>query len=135
MPGVSIGKAASITGLSIDTLRYYEKIGLLRKVARDSGGRRRYDADDLSNVQFIQRAQRCNFSLAQINQLFRLGKAKDIDRSQVQRLTEQKLTEIKLQQADLDHLQRELQSLLNRCRNSEKGCPIIEGLNTASADV
>lgn len=130
MPGISIGEAASETGLSIDTLRYYEKIGLLPRISRDTGGRRRYDNADLSRLRFIQRAQRCNFSLEEIRQLLQLRSAEDNARPQVQRLTEQKLADIKARMADLDRLQRELELLLNLCHGSESGCPIIEGLDS-----
>ena len=134
MATLSIGETARRTGLSADTLRYYEKIGLLPRVARDPGGRRRYDERDLSRLRFIQRAQRCNFSLKEIEQLLTLRSAADASRPQVQRLTERKLAEIKAQMADLDHLQRELEFLLNLCRGSEAGCPIIEGMEMPADD-
>ena len=135
MPRISIGETVKRTGLSADTLRYYEKIALLPRIARDPGGRRRYDEHDISRLRFIQRAQRCNFSLAEIGQLMKLRSTGDSNRPQVQRLTEQKLDEIKTRIADLDHLQRELQLLLNLCRGSDQGCPIIEGLSAGSTDV
>ena len=130
MAGINIGAMAEQTGLSADTLRYYEKIGLLSRVARDSGGRRQYDAADLSRLQFIQRAQRCNFTLKEIGQLLRLRDANDPHRAQVQQLTEEKLTEIQERMADMNRMQRELKLLLSLCRGSEDGCPIIEGLET-----
>ncbi len=129
MPGISIGEAAERTGLTADTLRYYEKIALLPRIARDPGGRRRYDQRDLSRLRFIQRAQRCNFSLKEIGQLLQLRNTQEAVRPQVQRLTEHKLEEIKTQLADLTHLQAELELLLNLCRGSDQGCPIIEGLD------
>ncbi|CAN0109071.1 unnamed protein product, partial [Chrysoparadoxa australica] len=88
------------------------------------------DERDLSRLRFIQRAQRCNFSLKEIGQLLKLRSAADASRPQVQRLTERKLAEVKAQMADLDHLQRELELLLNLCHGSEEGCPIIEGLES-----
>lgn len=129
MAGIGIGEAATRTGMSIDTLRYYEKIGLLPRVARDPSGRRRYDDGDLSRLHFIRRAQRCNFSLTEIRQLLTLRSARDTARPEVQRLTEQKLAEIETRMADLDRLQRELKLLLNLCRGSEDGCPILEAID------
>lgn len=126
---MSIGEAARATGLSADTLRYYERIGLLPRIARDPGGRRRYDKDDLSRLRFIQRAQRCDFSLDEIRQLLELRSRRDPARPEVQRLTEHKLEEIQARMADLDRLQGELELLLNLCRGSEDGCPIIEGID------
>ncbi len=64
-----IGEVSQSTGLSADTLRYYERIGLLPRVVRASSGRRRYSDRDISRLQFIQRAQRMNFTLAEIADL------------------------------------------------------------------
>jgi len=125
----SIGETAQQTGLSADTLRYYEKIGLLPNVTRDNGGRRRYDADDLSRLRFIQRAQRCNFSLDEIRQLLEFRSCRDAARPAVARLTEHKLADIQQRLADLETLQHELQQLLYLCRGSDQGCPILDGLD------
>ncbi|MBA3562572.1 MAG: heavy metal-responsive transcriptional regulator [Gammaproteobacteria bacterium] len=130
----SIGAIAQQTGLPPDTLRYYEKIGLLRKVARDPGGRRRYDDADLSRLRFIQRAQRCNFSLGEIRELLELRDRPGPPRSEAQRLTERKLAEMAQQLADLNRLHGELQLLLNLCRGGEEGCPIIEGFEAGDVE-
>ncbi|WP_148862210.1 heavy metal-responsive transcriptional regulator [Marinobacter fonticola] len=130
MPEVSIGEAARRTGLSVDTLRYYEKIQLMPRIARDTGGRRVYQEGDLSRLRFIQRAQRCHFSLAEIGELLSLRSSSEVPRPQVQQLTEQKLEEIEARLGDLERLRHELKLLLNLCRGTEKGCPIIDSLNT-----
>ena len=130
MSAISIGEAARRTGLSVDTLRYYEKIQLMPRIARDSGGRRRYGERDLSQLRFIQRAQRCNFSLMDIGELLKLRRTPEAPRLQVQQLTEQKLKEIKARREDLERLQHELELLLSLCRGSDKGCPIIESLDS-----
>lgn len=127
---MTIGEAAQRMGLSIDTLRYYEKISLLQRIARDSGGRRRYVPEDLSRLRFIQRAQRCNFSLDEIRQLLEFKGCRDVARPEVAQLTEHKLQEIRHRMADLDKLQQELSRLLDLCRGSDQGCPIIDGLDT-----
>lgn len=125
----SIGETAQQTGLSVDTLRYYEKIGLLSNVTRDSGGRRRYDSADLSRLHFIQRAQRCGFSLAEIRRLLEFRGCQDAARPEVAQLTALKLGEIQHRLADLELLQHELQQLLHLCRGSDRGCPILAGLD------
>lgn len=130
MPGLSIGETALQTGMSVDTLRYYEKISLLPRIARDSGGRRRYEPGDLSRLRFIQRAQRCNFSLDEIRQLLEFKRCRDAARTEVAQLTERKLQEIRHRMADLDQLGQELERLLKLCRGSDQGCPIIDGLDT-----
>lgn len=127
---LSIGEAARQTGLSGDTLRYYEKIGLMPRIARDNGGRRRYEAHDLARLCFIRRAQRCNFSLDEIRQLLEFKDCRDAARPEVARLTEQKLREIRHRMADLDRLQQELGQLLQLCQGSDRGCPIIDHFET-----
>ena len=130
MSDMSIGEAARRTGLSVDTLRYYEKIQLIPRIGRDPGGRRRYDERHLSQLRFIQRAQRCNFSLAEIGDLLKLRRGHDAPRPQVRQLTEQKLKEIKIRLEDLERLQHELELLLNLCRGEGMGCPIIDSLDS-----
>lgn len=125
---LSIGETSRATKLSVDTLRYYERIGLLPRVARDPGGRRRFDDADLSRLRFIRRAQTCSFSLAEIRQMLSLREASDTSRPEVQRLTEGKLAEVERRLADLDRLKRELELLLNLCHSSDAGCPIIDNL-------
>jgi len=128
---INIGEAARRTGLSVDTLRYYEKIQLTPRIDRDPGGRRRYNERDLSQLRFIRRAQRCNFSLTEIGELLKLRRAPEVPRPQVRQLTEQKLKDIKTRLDDLDRLQHELELLLNLCRGTDKGCPIIERLDSS----
>lgn len=126
----SIGETAQQSGLSVDTLRYYEKIGLMPRVARDNGGRRRYESRDLARLRFIRRAQRCNFSLDEIRQLLEFKHCRDAARPEVARLTEQKLHEIRQRMADLERLQQELGQLLELCQDSDRGCPIIDSFET-----
>lgn len=126
---LSIGDTAQDTGLSVDALRYYEKIGLLPNIARDSGGRRCYGPGDLARLRFVQRAQRCDFSLDEIRQLLEFRDCRDVARPAVARLTEQKLDDIQHRLADLAQLQQQLKQLLQLCEGSDQGCPIIEGLD------
>ena len=69
LPSHTIGWVSSQLGMSIDTLRYYEKIGLLPPVRRTASGQRRYSSPDLSRLRFIRRAQGMGFSLEEIAQL------------------------------------------------------------------
>lgn len=130
----SIGETAQQTGLSVDTLRYYEKIRLVSNVARDAGGRRRYGSSDLARLLFIQRAQRCDFSLDEIRQLLEFRGCRDVARPAVARLTTHKLEDIQHRLADLEQLQHELQQLLHLCQGSEQGCPIIDGLDRPNSN-
>jgi len=123
-----IGDVTRLTGLSADTLRYYEKIGLLPKVARNASGVRLYDEQDLSRLRFIQRAQRMNFSLEEIGMLLKMRENPRDARDEVRQLTAHKLAEVERSLEELTLLRNELTLLLNLCRGSEDGCPIIEGI-------
>ncbi len=124
-----IGELSQRLGLSIDTLRYYEKIGLLPQVNRTASGIRLYNDRDLSRLRFIQRAQKMNFSLNEIKALLSMREDPQHARDEVRELTAAKLAEVQSHLQELDTLRRELQLLLNLCRASEDGCPIIEEID------
>jgi len=117
-----------MTGLSADTLRYYERIGLLPGVARTASGIRLYGERDLSRLRFIQRAQKMNFSLEEIGALLSLREDPQHARDTVRELTAHKLAEVEARLEELTLLRNELTLLLNLCRGSAEGCPIIEGM-------
>jgi len=117
-------------GLSADTLRYYEKIGLLPKVHRNDSGIRVYTDKNLSQLRFIQRAQKMNFSLAIIKNLLQMREDPQHARLEVRQLTRTKLAEVEALLTDLTFLKNELTLLINLCTGSDEGCPIIEGIDT-----
>ncbi|MDT8385740.1 MAG: heavy metal-responsive transcriptional regulator [Gammaproteobacteria bacterium] len=123
-----IGDICRQLGLSADTLRYYEKIGLLKKVARTASGIRVYSDQDISRLRFIRRAQKMNFSLAEIKDLLAMRADPQHARTDVRELTRKKLAEIEDHLQDLSTLRNELTLLVNLCAGSEDGCPIIEGI-------
>ena len=124
-----IGKMTELVGLSADTLRYYEKIGLLPTIARNSGGVRLYADKDASRLRFIKRAQRINFSLAEIAQLLEMRDSPGSVRKEVRALTQQKLLQVEEQLEDLNILRDEMRLLINLCRGAKDGCPIIEDID------
>ena len=123
-----IGNVSKRLGFSKDTLRYYEKIGLLPRVARNASGLRIYDPKDISRLRFIKRAQRMKFSLAEIGQLLEMRDNPQNVRVEVRALTQGKLTEIEEHIHELTTLRNELQLLINLCANAADGCPIIEDI-------
>ncbi len=129
MAGYRIGEVTKRTGISADTLRYYEKLGLLRDVRRTASGVRVYDDRDLSRLGFIQRAKAMNFSLEEIAQLLEMRDDPQHAREQVRWLTRHKLDSVEAQLQQLETLRRELTLLLNLCRGAEDGCPILEGMD------
>ncbi|WP_297526686.1 heavy metal-responsive transcriptional regulator [Thiohalobacter sp.] len=123
-----IGEVCRLTGLSADTLRYYERIGLLPNVARTPSGIRVYGERDLSRLRFIQRAQKMNFSLDEIGKLLTMREDPQHARHHVRQLTARKLAEVEARLEELTLLRNELKLLVNLCRGAGEGCPIIEGM-------
>ena len=123
-----ISEVTQQLGLSADTLRYYEKIKLLPRISRNASGIREYDDKDVSRLKFIQRAQKMNFSLAEIGDLLKMRENPQKVKNEVRQLTADKLLEVESHLESLTTLRNELQLLMNLCQGSEEGCPIIEGL-------
>ena len=126
-----ISDIAEQTALSADTLRYYEKIGLLKKVSRAPSGVRLYSDQDLSRIRFIQRAKTMNFSLDDIAKLLQMRENPGRAKKSVRQLTQDKLVEVEAHLKTLSTLQKELTLLVNLCTASKDGCPIIDGINQA----
>lgn len=122
---LSIRQAAHETGLSSDTLRYYERIGLLGPVARNNGGQRRYKGADIARLRFVKRAQAMDFSLEEIGQLLSLRDRPGDVRADVRGMAEKKLAAIKQRIDSLNRLHDELSELIYECRASREDCPII----------
>ncbi|MGB1109267.1 MAG: heavy metal-responsive transcriptional regulator [Gammaproteobacteria bacterium] len=132
-PSYSIGDVQTRTTLSADTLRYYERLGLLGSVPRDPGGRRRYADSHLARLAFIRRAQAMNFSLAEISQLLAMRDDPVNSREQARTLAETKIGEIEERLRILSQLRDELSELIERCRHEGPGpCPILTGIGTPS---
>ncbi len=126
-----ISEVSARLSLTQDTLRYYEKIGLLNTVERSASGIRQYTEGDIAHLRFIQRAQKMNFSLAEISELLKMRQDPQHARNEVRLLTSAKLVEVEARLEELSSLRNELQLLLNLCRNTEGDCPIIEKIETA----
>jgi len=125
-----IGEVTERTGLSADTLRYYEKINLLPNVSRNTSGVRQYDDKDLSRLNFIKRAQRMDFSLEEIKHLLTMREDPQHAKEEIRKLTASKLAEIETHLNDLSTMRDELTLLLNLCRGSDEGCPIIDDFDS-----
>ena len=124
-----IGDITRIIGLSADTLRYYEKIRLLLPVHRTTSGIRLYNESDLSRLRFIRRAKSMSFTLNEIARLLEMREDPQHARDEVRELTKRKLEEVESHMKELGTLRNELTLLINLCRGSDTGCPIIEDLD------
>jgi len=126
-----ISDVSKETGLSADTLRYYEKAGLLKNIHRAPSGIRLYSDADLSRLRFIQRAKTMNFTLDEISKLLQMRENPARVKKDVRQLTQNKLDEVEQHLKMLTTLRNELTLLVNLCTGSEHGCPIIDDINQA----
>lgn len=135
---MKIGEVAKDAGVGIDTLRYYERRGLLAEPDRRPSGYRDYGADAAQLVRFIKRAQDLGFTLKQIQELLRLRRGNRSSRT-VRGIAETKLRDIDAKIAHLHSMRRALAGLVEACScangASAPTCPIIEALDDPRPDV
>ena len=126
---LTISEIASRTGLSADTLRYYERIRLLPAPARTAGGRRAYDDRDIARLRFIGRAKTIGFSLTEIGQLLSFREDPAGSSQPVRELAARKHADVVEQLAELQAIENELALLLELCRGDPGNCPILNKLD------
>ncbi|WP_324740195.1 helix-turn-helix domain-containing protein [Tsuneonella sp. CC-YZS046] len=128
----TIGELGKATGTKVETVRYYERIGLIPKPPRTDGNYRSYGRPELERLSFIRRARGLGFSLDQVRALLDLSDDRDRDCAMVDMVARQHLNEVERKIADLTALQRELAALLQSCSGgSVADCRIIEALGPA----
>ena len=132
---MQIGEVAGSAGVNIQTLRYYERRGLLPQPKRRGSGYREYDPDTVELVRFIKRAQELGFTLAEVGDLIRL-RSSNGDCTQARALATAKMEDIERKINQLDAMRQALKLLVEECACEQRapGCPIIEALNSASED-
>jgi MerR family copper efflux transcriptional regulator len=128
MESIGIGVLARQAGVRIDTVRYYERSGLLAPRSRLASGYRRYGSEELSRLRFIRRAQALGFTLKEVRELLALSRRRDVAR--VKRTAQQKLAHIEQRIADLQRMRAGLLSLIGACpgRGLPEDCPILRAL-------
>ncbi|MBR9910293.1 MAG: Hg(II)-responsive transcriptional regulator [Gammaproteobacteria bacterium] len=123
----TISKVAKELNLNIETVRFYERRGLITQPPKPEIGYRHYPEDTVNRIRFIKRAQELGFTLDEIANLLSLN---DRPCRQVQDLAEHKLSAVKEKMADLRRLEKALKALLAQCQNNDDDnyCPIIDSL-------
>jgi len=124
-----IGEVSKRLGISMDTLRYYEKIGLLPRIHRKSSGLRLYNKKDISRIKFIKRSQHMGFSLEEIKKLLQFREAPQKAKPEIRQLAGKKLQDIESHLDDLKLLQNEFRLLINLCAEDKENCPILEAMD------
>jgi len=131
---LSIGRLSKDTGTNIETIRYYERVGLLPRPARSEGGYRLYRIDHLKRLSFIRRGRALGFSIDEVRTLLRLADERRRPCAEVRVVAEAHLKDVRAKIADLEAMERVLKSTVARCaRGTGSHCPMIEALYREAA--
>ncbi|HSJ26480.1 MAG TPA: heavy metal-responsive transcriptional regulator [Longimicrobiales bacterium] len=133
METMKIGEFARRAGVNVQTVRYYERRGLLPEPERQASGYREYGADSLDRLQFIRRAQELGFTLAEIQELLALRTDPDTTAAEVKGRAEAKIADIDARLRDLQQIRHALQHLAGQCRGGTGpagDCPLLAELGS-----
>lgn len=131
MRSLTIGRLANQAGVNLETVRYYERRGLLARPPRSASGYRLFPEEATGRLRFIRRAQELGFSLAEIRELLSLRVSRTAKRTDVRRRAEAKIADIDAKIRSLDSMKRALHKLTTACAGCGPiaECPILESLD------
>jgi MerR family copper efflux transcriptional regulator len=131
MQTMTIGRLAKEGGVNIDTIRYYERQGLLPRAARRESGYREYASADVARLSFIRRAKELGFSLIDIGELLSLSADRHHGVRGVKRKAEERLADVERKIAELKRVRRGLKTLIDACPGHGElaSCPIVAALS------
>lgn len=131
MTTFTIGKIAKAAGLGVETVRFYERLGLIAEPGRSGSGYRQYRPETVRRLQFIVRAKALGFTLQEIGKLLDLRATPGAGCADVQARAEAKITDIEERIAQLNAMKRVLGELVAQCRSEGplSECPILDALN------
>ena len=131
---LTIGVLSQETGVNIETIRYYERIGLISEPPRSEGGHRVYDIMHRQRLIFIRRARELGFPLDDVRNLLGLERSQSLTCEEVKALTERHIAEIREKIGDLKRLERVLSELTAQCHGGKvPACPILDVLGATAA--
>lgn len=124
-----IGAMSKETGVNIETIRYYERIGIMPKPDRTEGGNRQYNHDQLKRLFFIKRCRELGFSIEEIRELLQMVDREDFTCGEVHGMTMDHLTVVKKKLSDLRRLEKSLKAMAAECSKGDvPDCPVIDTL-------
>jgi DNA-binding transcriptional MerR regulator len=133
MPGIAIGKLAERASTKVQTVRYYEEIGLLQPFMRTEGGHRLYGPEDVKRLKFIRHARELGFGIEEVRELLKLSDNPETSCAAADRIAKAHLEQVELRLAKLKALQKELKRMVEECSHSRVSrCRVIEVLGDHS---
>ncbi len=136
MKELTIGKLAKRAGVTIDTVRFYERRGLVAEPKRTASNYRIYSADEIARLKFIKKAKSLGFSLNEIKELLILRHTPEATKEEVKTKVKNKISHIKNKITDLCRILEDLERLNQSCNGhgSADDCPILEALDGCEAE-
>jgi Cu(I)-responsive transcriptional regulator len=133
MKTLTIGQVARQAGVGVETVRFYEREGLLEQPARRESGYRQYEDGVVARLRFIRRAKELGFTLKEIRELLALRDDPDASRADVRQRAEDKVADIEARVRDLLRMRDALLRLTAACHGQgpADGCPILDALSGA----
>lgn len=133
---MQIGQLAKRLGISVETLRFYEKKGLIEPPARSPAGYRIYPNKTVQQLQFIVRTKRLGFSLKEIKELQTLQMAPNVTCGEIKAQTMVKIKDIEKKIAELERIKTQLSELASSCpgKGTTSGCPILVAFHDHEGD-
>lgn len=128
---MKIGQLAQRAEVNIDTVRYYEREGLLPKPERMSSGYRIYGESDIKRLRFVRRAKSLGFTLQEIRELLELSRSRDDDMASMKAAALEKIADVKARIAELERMRVALEGLIESCpgHGTLATCPILNALS------
>ena len=127
--GITIGAAATQSGLPVKTVRYYDEIKLVSPSSRTAAGYRQYNTNELHKLTLVKRARSFGFSVDDCRALLNLFEDQSRSSREVKAFANRRLEEIEMKMRDMQALHTELKALAHRCPgNDEADCPILTSL-------
>jgi MerR family mercuric resistance operon transcriptional regulator len=129
---MKISEAATASGCNLETIRYYEKVGLLPETGRRPNGYRDYGPAEVRQLRFIVRGRALGFSLQEIRALLDLSARSDLPCSQVEQIARAQLSSVKERISELQKVASELECVIQSCGRASRGtCTILDALQHA----
>jgi len=131
MPAQTIARAARAANVNVETIRYYERVGLIERPPTVGTAVRIYPDETVRRIRFIKRAQKLGFTLREIRELLRLRAGRGATRDAVRRKVKTKIADIDAKLRDLRAMRRALSELVETCsgRGDADTCPILKSLD------
>lgn len=129
MKSFTVGQLAKRTDINIETVRYYEKRGLLPEPMRSESSYRQYTENDVARIMFIKRSKDLGFTLKEISELLSLKIDDETTCRDIREFSSNKIAEVEEKIEDLKNIKKKLEELVIKCKRndtSKNGCPILD---------